>query len=77
MYIHREQNPFIKGTLENALIIQTAKGLVIITDCAHPGIMEIVQRAKSMFPKDFVYLVMGGFHLLNENRGRVKKIART
>jgi 7,8-dihydropterin-6-yl-methyl-4-(beta-D-ribofuranosyl)aminobenzene 5'-phosphate synthase len=70
----REQNPYIKGTMENALIIKTAKGLVIITGCAHPGIVEIVQRAKSMFPKESIYLVMGGFHLLNESKWGVKKI---
>ncbi|HUT63954.1 MAG TPA: MBL fold metallo-hydrolase [Anaerolineae bacterium] len=71
----REHNPFIMGTVENALIIRTAKGLVIITGCAHPGIVEIVQRAKSLSPKDPVYLVMGGFHLVDENKGSVKKIA--
>lgn len=71
----REKDPFISGTTENALIIKTQKGLVIITGCAHPGIVEIVQRAKSQVSAHPVYLVMGGFHLLNENRGYVKKIA--
>jgi 7,8-dihydropterin-6-yl-methyl-4-(beta-D-ribofuranosyl)aminobenzene 5'-phosphate synthase len=70
----RERNPFIIGTVENALIIRTAKGLVVMTGCAHPGIVEIVQRAKLMFPKESVYLVMGGFHLLNESRESVKNI---
>ncbi len=53
---------------ENALIIRTVKGLVVITGCAHPGIVEIVQKAKQMFPGDDVYLVMGGFHLFMEYR---------
>ncbi len=72
----REKNPFIQATLENALILKTAKGLVVITGCAHPGIVEIVRRAKSMFPKYSVYLVMGGFHLLNESQNSVKSVAR-
>jgi 7,8-dihydropterin-6-yl-methyl-4-(beta-D-ribofuranosyl)aminobenzene 5'-phosphate synthase len=71
----REKNMLIAGTMETALIVKTLKGLVIITGCAHPGIVEIVQRTKSLFPKDSVYLVMGGFHLLDENRESVKKIA--
>jgi len=70
----REHKPFTKGTLENALIIRTAKGLVILTGCAHPGIVEMVQRAKSLFPKESVYLVMGGFHLMNKSKKGVEKI---
>ena len=47
---------------EQALVIRTSKGLVIVTGCAHPGIMQIVEKAKEMFDEP-VYLVMGGFHL--------------
>jgi 7,8-dihydropterin-6-yl-methyl-4-(beta-D-ribofuranosyl)aminobenzene 5'-phosphate synthase len=59
---------------ENALIIKTAKGLVVITGCAHPGIVEIVQKAKQMFPKDEIYLVMGGFHLIDKDQASIKNI---
>jgi len=64
------------GTMirENALIIKTARGLVVVTGCAHPGVVEMVQRAKLMFPKDAVYLVMGGFHLFMNSRSSVRKI---
>ena len=72
-------NVFTTGAMgtdikENALIIKTAKGLVVITGCAHPGIVEIVQKAKQMFPKDEVYLVMGGFHLSMEREIIVQMI---
>ena len=50
------------GIREQALIIRTSKGLVIVTGCAHPGIVQIVEKAKEMFDEP-VYLVMGGFHL--------------
>lgn len=33
---------------EQSLIIRTSKGLVIITGCAHPGIMKIVDAAKNL-----------------------------
>ncbi|RLG18105.1 MBL fold metallo-hydrolase [Nanoarchaeota archaeon] len=51
------------GTLikEQSLILDSTKGLVVITGCAHPGILNIVRRAKDLFNKE-VYLVMGGFH---------------
>jgi 7,8-dihydropterin-6-yl-methyl-4-(beta-D-ribofuranosyl)aminobenzene 5'-phosphate synthase len=47
---------------EQALVIRTSKGLVIVTGCAHPGIVQIVEKAKEMFDEP-VDLVMGGFHL--------------
>jgi len=55
---------FSTGTVgqEQALVIDSPQGLVIITGCAHPGIVELVEKAKSVMPKD-IYLVMGGFHL--------------
>jgi len=47
---------------EQSLIIDSRKGLIIITGCAHPGIVNIVKRAKKLMKKDKVYLVLGGFH---------------
>lgn len=47
---------------EQSLVINSSKGLVIITGCAHPGIVKIVKKAKEMFPQDNIYLVLGGFH---------------
>ncbi len=46
---------------EQSLIIDSKKGLVIITGCAHPGIVNIVKSAKKLMKKD-IYLVLGGFH---------------
>lgn len=48
---------------EQSLIVNTNKGLVIITGCAHPGVVNIVKKAKEMFSSEEVYLVLGGFHL--------------
>jgi len=50
------------GIKEQALILNTSKGLVVITGCAHPGIEDIVRRARQYLKKN-VYLIMGGFHL--------------
>jgi len=47
---------------EQSLIIDSKKGLVVITGCAHPGIVNIVRKAKKLMKKDKVYLVLGGFH---------------
>lgn len=52
-----------QGIKEQALVLQTAEGLVVITGCAHPGVVNIVKRAKEVCQGE-VYLVLGGFHLM-------------
>jgi len=51
------------GIREQSLVIATGEGLVVITGCAHPGVVDIIQTAKGLVPKEEVYLTMGGFHL--------------
>jgi len=63
------------GLKEQSLLLKTRRGLVIITGCAHPGIVEIVEHAKAVF-KDKVYLLVGGFHLMGYSLPELKKIAK-
>ena len=58
---------------EQSLIIRTKAGLVVITGCAHPGIVKIVNTAKELMKED-ILLVMGGFHLEWATRGKIEKI---
>jgi len=59
VYTTGEMGTWIK---EQSMIIKTDKGLVVITGCAHPGIVNIVRKAKEITKED-LYLVTGGFHL--------------
>jgi len=63
------------GTLirEQSLIIKTDNGLIVITGCAHPGIVKIVNTAKDLLKGD-ILLVMGGFHLEWATKGKLEKI---
>lgn len=63
----------IMGLVEQFLVLDTDKGLVVITGCAHPGIVQIITKAKQMLNKD-VYLVFGGFHLLDLSDSQVQSI---
>jgi 7,8-dihydropterin-6-yl-methyl-4-(beta-D-ribofuranosyl)aminobenzene 5'-phosphate synthase len=60
---------------EQALVIQTEQGLVVITGCAHPGIVAIVEQAEDMFAEP-VYLVLGGFHLDNKSEAEIDAILK-
>lgn len=51
---------------EQSLVLDTEKGLVIITGCSHPGIVNVVKRAKKIADKP-VYILLGGFHLATNN----------
>jgi 7,8-dihydropterin-6-yl-methyl-4-(beta-D-ribofuranosyl)aminobenzene 5'-phosphate synthase len=64
-----------RGLVEQALAVETGDGLVVVTGCAHPGVVEMVRRAQSVgarLPRP--YLVMGGFHLGGTSQRRVKAI---
>ena len=59
-----------KGIKEQSLVVKSGDGLVVITGCAHPGIVEIILKAKAMLPSEKVYLVMGGFHLRDSSKDK-------
>ncbi len=61
------------GTAEQALILKTKEGLVMLTGCAHPGIVNMVRRAKEYLELP-IDLVGGGFHLSSLNRRELKEL---
>jgi len=61
------------GIVEQALVVETAEGLVVVTGCAHPGIVEMVRRARQV-GRGKVALVVGGFHLSGADRGRIAEV---
>ncbi len=49
---------------EHSVLFKTEKGLVIVTGCAHQGLIEIIESVKSQFSEN-IFLLVGGFHLCN------------
>ncbi len=60
---------------EQALIILTDKGSIILTGCAHPGVVEIAQRTIEITEMDVV-LLAGGFHLVMDDGPSIRKKAQ-
>ena len=75
MFTTGEMPAMVRGqpTPEQALVIKTDSGLVVVTGCSHPGIVEIVTRAKELFGGP-VRLVVGGFHLLDQSEDMIEAI---
>jgi len=54
---------------DNTVVLDTAKGLVVVLGCAHAGIVNILNYVHDKLNKN-IYAVIGGTHLkpANENR---------
>ncbi len=55
----------LKGPLPEAgIILQTPRGNLLLTGCAHPGIVYMTEQAIKI--SGHIHMVMGGFHLLRK-----------
>ena len=61
---------------EQSLIINSQRGLVIVTGCSHQGIVNVLERAKEIMDRP-IYLVFGGFHLGDTPEGALREIIRS
>ncbi|MBI5439595.1 MAG: MBL fold metallo-hydrolase [Deltaproteobacteria bacterium] len=51
---------------EQAMVFNLkGKGLVVLSSCAHSGIVNTIRQAQSMTGVEKVHAVIGGFHLIN------------
>ncbi len=54
-----------------ALTINTGEGLIVITGCAHRGIINTLRQAQRITGVDYVHTVIGGTHLVGSSRERL------
>jgi len=52
-----------RGLKEQGLALEATDGLVVITGCAHPGVVEIAEAARARAGRP-VRAVLGGFHMM-------------
>lgn len=61
-----------------ALIFDTTQGIVVLTGCAHAGLVNTILAARSMVGPDRpVLAIAGGFHLLRTPAPELQKLAGT
>jgi 7,8-dihydropterin-6-yl-methyl-4-(beta-D-ribofuranosyl)aminobenzene 5'-phosphate synthase len=66
----REPDPLLD---DQALFIESSKGLIVVFGCAHAGVVNTLQRISDLSrTKDF-YVVMGGMHLINAGPERIER----
>jgi 7,8-dihydropterin-6-yl-methyl-4-(beta-D-ribofuranosyl)aminobenzene 5'-phosphate synthase len=66
-------DPWIRD--DRAIVMRAKeKGLVVLSGCAHAGIINTLRYAQKITGVEHVYAVMGGFHLAGkENESRIKQ----
>jgi 7,8-dihydropterin-6-yl-methyl-4-(beta-D-ribofuranosyl)aminobenzene 5'-phosphate synthase len=50
---------------DQAMVIRTAKGLVVISGCGHAGIVNTLEYARKIAGGEKIYAALGGFHLFS------------
>jgi 7,8-dihydropterin-6-yl-methyl-4-(beta-D-ribofuranosyl)aminobenzene 5'-phosphate synthase len=53
---------------DQALFIRTNLGLIVVSGCAHRGIINTITHAKRLTDVDDVFMVIGGTHLSNTSQ---------
>jgi 7,8-dihydropterin-6-yl-methyl-4-(beta-D-ribofuranosyl)aminobenzene 5'-phosphate synthase len=61
---------------EQPVVLDTEKGLILLTGCAHPRIANIIARVREIFQKD-IFMALGGFHLAGFDEKYIKEIIRS
>ncbi|MBN1493444.1 MAG: MBL fold metallo-hydrolase [Candidatus Omnitrophica bacterium] len=63
-----------KPLYEQSLIIRTDTVCTLITGCAHPGILTIIDKVRNDLTIDTLDLVLGGFHLKDKKDDEIEGI---
>lgn len=59
------------------LVLDAEFGLVVITGCAHRGLINILRAARALTGKERIYAVIGGTHLLHAAAERIEHTVST
>ncbi|GAI19637.1 unnamed protein product, partial [marine sediment metagenome] len=57
---------------DQALIINTEPGLVVILGCAHRGIINTLYHAQQLAGVTQIHMVLGGCHLISASKERIR-----
>lgn len=73
---YREGEEFIRDYLDDdqSVVINVAdKGLVVLTGCAHAGIVNTVVHAQEISGEERVWAILGGFHLAQAKEEEIER----
>ena len=65
----------VMHSIEHSLLIDKDDFGIVITGCAHPGIVNIVKRGIEVLKKPIVYAI-GGFHLMESAKEEISTVIK-
>ncbi len=65
------KDPFLDDASVAAVV--KGKGLVIVTGCAHAGVINTVRHFRKMLCEERIYAIVGGFHLVDASDAKMAK----
>ena len=60
---------------ERAIVLSSGKKLTVITGCAHPGPLRIIENVKARFSGKPIRCFLGGLHLKDASVSEIRRIA--
>jgi len=60
---------------EHSLVIEKGDFGIVVVGCSHPGITNIVKKAKDILNKPILYAI-GGFHLFRSKEEEIEEVVR-
>ena len=76
MFFLKQEEKVIRDTLadDQALILDTAKGLVVLLGCSHRGVINTLTHVTQLKGNKKIHAILGGMHLGKASDGKLAKI---